>query len=316
MVRHLVAAVDATAESLAAAHWAAREAARRDLPLRLVHVWQWRPTPAASVPLGTTQHAWAEQTLRGVAGSVRAAHPGLRITDRLVRSDAALAAPLVEAAAEAELMVLGSRGLGGLAGFVLGSVSQRVVARSPRPVVLVRAGQASAGEHLPAVDGVSPDEIPETPYRDVVLGLDTGRPCDELIEFAFEAAHRRADAALRVLHALGAASGQHGDGRPEPATAPEATAPEATAPEAAAGRERAAVAAALRPWREKFPDVPVVETVTEGRAGAELVRASSAACLVVVGRRRRQALVGGHIGPVAHAVLHHARCPVAVVPHD
>ncbi|WP_316730303.1 universal stress protein [Streptomyces sp. 11x1] len=51
---------------------------------------------------------------------------------------------LAEAAAAADLMVLGSHGLGGFAGFVLDSVSQRVVARSPRPVVLVRASQAPA----------------------------------------------------------------------------------------------------------------------------------------------------------------------------
>jgi hypothetical protein len=65
---------------------------------------------------------------------------------------------------------------GGFAGFVLGSVSQRVVARSPRPVVLVRAGRASAGVHLPAVDGVSPEETPETPYRDVVLDWTPAAP--------------------------------------------------------------------------------------------------------------------------------------------
>ncbi|MGW0821666.1 universal stress protein [Streptomyces sp. NPDC002845] len=69
-------------------------------------------------------------------------------------------AALLAAAEEAELLVLGSRGLSGVTGFVVGSVSQRVVARSPRPVVLVRAGETSAGAHLPASDGVSPEEIP------------------------------------------------------------------------------------------------------------------------------------------------------------
>jgi nucleotide-binding universal stress UspA family protein len=75
------------------------------------------------------------------------------------------------------------------------------------------------------------------------------------------------------------------------------------------------VAATLRPWCEKFPGVPVSETVSAGRAAPQLVRASTRACLVVVGRRTRDARLGAHIGPVAHAVLHHVACPVAVVPH-
>jgi nucleotide-binding universal stress UspA family protein len=81
-----------------------------------------------------------------------------------------------------------------------------------------------------------------------------------------------------------------------------------------------AVVAALRPWCEKFPEVAVAETVVEGRAADELVRATSGAALAVVGRRTREARLGTHglgthIGSVAHAVLHHAECPVAVVPH-
>nr|WP_308408360.1 universal stress protein [Streptomyces neyagawaensis] len=82
-----------------------------------------------------------------------------------------------------------------------------------------------------------------------------------------------------------------------------------------AAQERTVVAT-LRPWCEKFPGVPVVETVAEGRVTSELVRASTGASLVVVGRRTRDGRLGSHIGPVTHAVLHHVCCPVAVVPHD
>lgn len=303
MDRHVVAGVDGTAASLAAAHWAAREARRRGVPLRLVHVWQWSPRPAASVPLGTTQVGWATQTLDGAVAGVGAAYPGIPVDGRLVKADSTVGA-LAEEAADAELMVLGSNGLGGFAGFVLGSVSQRVVARSPRPVVLVRAGQTSAGEHLPAVDGVSPEEIPETPYRDVVLGLDTRRPCDELIEFAFETARRR-DARLHAIHVFSASSELTEESRTEPVPGPELL----------AAQERTVVAT-LRPWCEKFPGVPVVETVAEGRVAAELVRASTGASLVVVGRRTRSGRLGNHVGPVTHGVLHHVGCPVAVVPHD
>jgi nucleotide-binding universal stress UspA family protein len=301
MVQHVTAGVDGSTESLAAAHWAAREALRRGASLRLVHAWAWHPRPAASVPMGTSEREWAQQTLDRAAGSVRAAHPGLRIVEQLVSGsavDALLAAP-----AEAESLVLGSRGLGGVAGFVVGSVSQRVVARSVRPVVLVRAGEAAADEHLPVSDGVSPEEIPGTPYRDVVLGLDTRRPCDELIGFAFEAAGRYGTV-LRVIHAF---TVPWADGADLPAVT-------GTGPEALAAQERAVVAT-LRPWCEKFPEISVTETVSEGRAATELVRASSGASLVVVGRRIRDGHLGTHIGPVTHAALHHVGCPVAVVPH-
>lgn len=301
MVRYVTAGADETDESLAAVHWAAREALRRGATLRVVHAWKWRLTPAPSVPLDATQRGWAEQTLARAVRSVRAAHPGLKVEDALV-ADAPVPV-LLAAAGEADVLVLGSRGLGRVAGFVVGSVSQRVIAGSPQPVVLVRAGETSADEHLPALDGVSPEEIPETPFRDVVLGLDTGHLCEEPIEFAFEAARRRCTS-LHVIHVSRDAAVRAADGR---------TGGERGA-EPLAERDRL-VAAELRPWHEKFPGVPVTRTVTAGRPAAELVRASAHASLVVVGRRTRDARLGTHIGSVAHAVLHHVACPVAVVPH-
>ncbi|WP_055491111.1 universal stress protein [Streptomyces sp. TP-A0356] len=300
MVRYVTAGVDESGESLAAAHWAAREALRRGATLRLVHAVKWQ-APASTVPMDTTRGQWAQQTLERAAGSVRAAHPGLRVEEALL-PDAPLTA-LLAAAEESEVLVLGSRGLGRIAGFVVGSVSQRVVARSPRPVVLVRAGEALADEHLPALDGVSPEEIPETPYRDVVLGLDPRHADAEPIGFAFEAARRRG-ASLHVVHAVGEAPGHAAEGRSGAGHGPESLA-----------ERKALLSATLQPWTEKFPGVPVSETVTEGRPATELVRAAGRASLVVVGRPSRDTRLGTHIGSVVHAVLHHAGCPVAVVPH-
>jgi nucleotide-binding universal stress UspA family protein len=301
MERHVVAGIDGTPESLAAAHWAARDALRRGAALRLVHAWQIHPRPAASVPADMTERAWAKQILAETSSSVQAAHPALRVIDEQVK-DTAVAALLV-AARRADLLVLGSRGLSGVAGFLVGSVAYRVLARSTVPVVLVRAGESVADEHLPACGGVSPDEIPAIPYRDIVLGLDTGQPCDEVIEFAFEAA-RRCGAPLRVIHTFGVAPGYATADRVVPPPGPEPLA-----------RQEHAVVATLRPWCEKFPEVSVSETVVEGRAAAELSRAASGAALVVVGRRIRDGRLGVHTGPVTHGVLHHAGCPVAVVPH-
>ncbi|MFD6286735.1 universal stress protein [Streptomyces sp. NPDC060205] len=302
MLRHVTAGVDGSVESLATAHWAAREAVRRGAPLRVVHAWQWHPRPPASVPLGNTEHEWAQQTLDQVVAGVRAAHPGLSVDAQLV-SDSPVRG-LLSWSDDTELFVLGSRGLGGLAGFMVGSVSQRVVARSVRPVVLVRAGRAAADEYptTPGKEGSSQEDS-KAPYRDVVLGLDVRRPCDELIEFAFEAA-RLHGTALRVIHAFRVPSADGADLH---------TVTGARA-DVLAAQERAVVAT-LRPWCAKFPEVSVTETVSEGRPAAALVHASSEACLVVVGRKIRESHLGTHIGSVAHAALHHIGGPVAVVPH-
>ncbi|MER5408740.1 universal stress protein [Streptomyces sp. NPDC002769] len=301
MLRHVAAGIDGSPESLAAAHWAAREAVRRGTALRLVHAWKWQPRPTASVPADMSQRAWAEETLSRVSDTVHAGHSDLLIIGDLLEDTPVTA--LLAAAGQADLLVLGSRGISGAAGFLTGSVSQRVVARSMRTVVLVRAGRCGTDEHFCAMDGISPEEIPETPYRDVVLGLDTEEPCDELIEFAFDAARRRA-APLRVIHAFGGPSAYAAAGRLTPVDGPQLLA-----------EQERFVVGTLRPWCEKFPEVAVTETVAKGRAASLLIRASADAGLVVVGRRMREARFGTHIGSVAHAVLHHAPSPVAVVPH-
>ncbi|MFC8419836.1 universal stress protein [Streptomyces sp. NPDC057236] len=314
MPHDIVVGVDGSAAGLAAAHWAAQEAQRRGTGLGVVHAWHRHARPAPYIPMDSNEHDWAEQLLREAVRSVRAAHPGLRITDRLVCD--ATVTTLLAASADADLLVLGSLGLGAVGGFVTGSVSQRVVGRSTRPVVLVRAGRSAADEHLPATDGIAPEEIPGTPYRQIVLGLQTDRPCDEPIEFAFDAARRR-DTSLRVVHAFRTPF------RPAPATpaplvsaAPEGPAPAPQPRAQALADEERTLTAVLRPWREKYPTVPVTKTVTEGRATVALVRAARGAGLLVVGRRTTGHRVGVHTGPVTHAVLHHVGCPVAVVPHD
>jgi nucleotide-binding universal stress UspA family protein len=176
-----------------------------------------------------------------------------------------------------------------------------VIAHTETPVILVRAGEQAADEHE-----ADPAGIPSaaTAYRPVVLGLDTGHPDDAVIAFAFEeAAHR--GTALRVVHGWNLppyfAYGLPAD-------------PELNAE---LGRqEAAALAGVLRPWRQKYPEIEVVEVSRCGSPANHVIDASRAASLVVVGRRTRRSPIGAHIGPVTHAVLHHATAPVAVVAHD
>ncbi|MEU2266050.1 universal stress protein [Streptomyces olindensis] len=298
MIRSVVVGIDGSAESRAAAEWAAREAKRRFLPLKLVHVWEATPEPMALAQLlgAEMQQRWSERSEMGVSpaegwGSVlrevveglKTRHPGLDVSVEQVSGRPA--EMLTDAAKDAELLVLGSRGLSGIGGFLVGSVGQAVVAHTEQPVVLVRAGEQAFG-------------------GPVVLGLDTDHPDDTVIAYAFEAAARRVTP-LRVVHAWNLppyfAYGLPAD-------------PELNA--ALGKQDAAALSEVLHRWKEKYPAVQVIEESLPGSAAVHLVEASREASLVVVGRRIRRRPLGAHIGPVTHAVLHHATAPVAVVAHD
>ncbi|MDN3027842.1 universal stress protein [Streptomyces sp. S.PB5] len=298
MLHPVIAGVDGSDESLAAAEWAAREAVRRERPLHLVHVWNWHPRQDGE-SAGAAQRHLARRALRQAEDRIRRACPNVVVDDEQVEGPATAA--LLRMADRADVLVLGSRGLSGFTGFLVGSVALGVVARAERPVVLVRAGEKAADEHLPADDG---SESTRTGYRDVVLGLDLGDPCDEVIEFAFEAARTRR-ARLRAVHAWQS---------PSPLTLGPGEIGLVEEPQRAQ-EWLGFMTAVLQVWRDKYPGVEVVETVTEGRPQSVLVRAASGAGLLVVGRRMTDRPAGPRTGPVAHAAIHHVGCPVAVVPH-
>ncbi|MFM9589251.1 universal stress protein [Streptomyces scabiei] len=301
MTRAVTVGLDGSRESLAAAEWAAREARLLDLPLKLVHVWEPVPDPIAQAPLlgAETHQHWTERIPREAAEGLRARHPGLRVTTEQLSGRPS--EMLVGAAKDARLLVLGSRGLSGIGGFMVGSVGLAVIAHADRPVVVVRAGEQAPDEHETDPVG-SPSAA--TPFRPVVLGLDIDSPDEELIGFAFEAAVRRGTS-VRVVH-----------GWTPPPYYVYGLAADLELHGSLALRENTALTEVMRPWRQKFPQVEVTEESPYGTPGNHLVDASREASLVVVGRRIRRGAFGAHIGPVAHAVLHHSSAPVAVVPHD
>ncbi|MFJ1811180.1 MULTISPECIES: universal stress protein [unclassified Streptomyces] len=301
----IIVGLDGSPESLAAVDWAAREATQRETPLCLLHAgdplgslyipYMGVPAPGAM----EAQREWSAHLLHEAESRLTERHPGLRISTRQAEAEAVPA--LLSAPEATELLVLGSRGLGTVTGFLVGSVALAVVARTERPVVLVRAGEHAEDEHRPDATGAPSGT---TPYRDVVLGLDLEEPGDAVVEFAFETARRRATG-LRVVHGWNPAT-VYGYG---------AVLDSGLSAELAEGT-RHGLSDVLRPWQEKFPGVEVRAQAVIGSAGRHLVHASRDASLVVVGRKKRHAWVGGRIGPVAHAVLQHAGAPVAVVPHD
>ncbi|MDT6982271.1 universal stress protein [Streptomyces lusitanus] len=288
MTRPITAGIDGSEESLAALAWAAREAVRRDLPLRVVHAWRFQTHDALDTGDRAAQERWVREAAEEAVRAVRERHGGLDVTTDVPEGDAV--ETLTAAAAGAEMLVLGSRGHGRLMGFLVGSVGQQVIVDAERPVVFVRAGDKASDE----VAG-----------HEIVVGQE-GDPEDSAaaLGFAFETAARRG-ATVRAVRAW---------------TLPPvfAYSPSSLQLLDEAGGlepfERKNLAEALAPWRERFPDVHVVEHVEMGSAGQVLLSVSGTAQLMVVGRRARRSAVGARIGSVAHGVLHHADCPVAVVP--
>ncbi|QHC23037.1 universal stress protein [Streptomyces sp. GS7] len=273
--------LDGTGNSVPAVRWGAEEAAVRNLPLHLLHSWVSQPWPASPTWGEAEKHRYGAAVLSRAESLVRQVHPGIAVTAEQVSEDAADA--LAERSEAATLLVLGSRGHDTISGFLLGSVSLRVLGRAQCPVVTVREEEQSIG-----------------PGPEIVVGVqELGAEGDAVLDYAFTtaAAHHTA---LRAVRA-----------RPPdtPRGAP-ATSPDATAPTASGDEELLSASLAL--WREKFPDVRVIEEVTDGRALPVLLGACSRAGLLVVGRRPQRAPMP--LGPAVLALLHHSRCPVAVVP--
>ncbi|MEU7118644.1 universal stress protein [Streptomyces zaomyceticus] len=288
MSREIVAGVDGSPESVAAADWAAREAHHRGLPLRLAHAWRWEPIDLPLVQDRATQERAAEAVLREAETTIAGRYPDVALTAEVLLDTPVTA--LLGTEERAEMLVIGSRGHGAVAGFLLGSYGRQIIASATRPVVAVRSR-----------DG----EPAEPPTGHVLVGQ-LGSPEDSAatLGFAFETAAARG-ASVRAVRAWSL-----------PPLYAYSPASMRLADEAGGlvPYEEKTLREALAPWRERYPDVPVTEHVELGSAGQVLLSASGAAQLLVVGRRARRGAVGGRIGSVAHAALHLAPCPVAVVP--
>ncbi|MFI8293718.1 universal stress protein [Streptomyces sp. NPDC085614] len=283
MSRPVTVGVDGSQGSVAALDWAADEAALRGTGLRLVYATRWAQHQLAAMKVSHEDRAGeAEGVLVATERRARDRQPGLAMTADEIED--APNSVLLAAAAEADLLVVGSHGLGSVRGFIVGSVGQEVVADAKRPVVLVRPGNEEGGSGTPDQSG----------GRKVVLGLDVTEVNDEPLEFAFDFAGRHG-VPLEIVHTWHAPFTQRHKADEDAEMA-------------------SMLSDAVRPFRDRFPAVQVSEVSAPGRAAEHLVEAADDADLVVVGRRR--AAKGSHIGSVTHALIHHASCPVAVVPHS
>lgn len=281
----IVVGVDGSKQSLRAVDWAADEAVRRNVPLRILYVVTPWLFDVPVDPRAGAMRAWLLYGGEDIVGYAvdRAGEraPGLDVTGEQIGGQAAEL--LVDRAQDALMLVVGSRGRGGVGGLVLGSVAFQVASHARCPAVVVR-------------------DAPSEEYGEVALGVDGSPASMEAVGFAFgEASVRRAR-----LHAVLA--------WPHPiSTGPGDMQPLVYDPEVVTKGEERVLSECLSGWRAKFPDVEVVPEVVHGRAAPALVRASEQADLLVVGSRGRGGFTGLLLGSVGHAMLHRSRCPVAVV---
>lgn len=222
--------------------------------------------------------SFAGNALREAADNCRALAPNLAVDVELAQGRPV--EELLRRSRTAQLVVLGRRGRGGFADALLGGVSSAVATHGECPVVVVCQG-------VPANDG------------HVVVGVDGSESSTVALRFAFEEAERNG-AELVVVEAW------HEEGLfavPLPPFERERV-------ERKIERSLADKVSALR---SQFPEVRIRTSALRGHPVAELTDASRHAQLLVVGHRGRGGFDGLFLGSVATGVLHHARCPVAVV---
>lgn len=289
MARPLVVGVDGSDSCLLAVDWAVDEAVRHGLPLRLVYASLWEHYESGLPSLGggrPSEQVLAEHIVASAADRAERRNPDVKVTTDIVPEDAAAA--LVRESDDAFAVVTGWRGRGRLKGLLLGSVGLAVAGRAHCPVVVVRGDRAGlAGTH-----------------QRILLGLGDAETSTEAVRFAFREAGIRG-CELDVVRAWRRPA-YDSSGDRVPAAAGSADVYEE--------RASALIDALLKSATAEHPHVRTRRTTIEGPAGKVLADRSAAADLVIIGARRRTGHFGLQLGRVSHTLLHHAPCPVAVVP--
>ncbi|MFE9931780.1 universal stress protein [Streptomyces sp. NPDC005533] len=302
----VIAAVDGSEHSLKALEWARAAAVRHGTELMIAHVLPDHAQLYAGRRAALHDASQPEEFADPVKDWVHALLGGGPELPEGVRYEA-LEGSVPEAlrvtGAGALMLVMGSRGRGGFASLLLGSSSRAVASTAPCPVVVVPHAERDAGA-----------AAAEESAGRVVLGLHAAETPDDVLSFAFaEAAVRGTTVQVVSAYAVPPAPALVID-RPFEVIPPEGLADEGDGVPAEREMLRSQTAR-LAPLRARYPDVPVEQVAVPGDPAGRLVDASRSAALVVVGRHHpRRTALSLQIGSVAHAVLHHAHGPVAIVP--
>ncbi|GAA4214515.1 universal stress protein [Actinocatenispora rupis] len=280
----VVVGVDGSRAGGPALAWAARFAADRKRPLRVVHIYPY-PSLAVSVAPESLppEQEWRPAFERIVDDAVlrarEAAGGPLEVTGHL--AEGTPAEVLIEEGDRAGLVVIGSRGHGGFRGLIVGSVSVQVAAHATCPVVVVppRSGGLADGP--------------------VVVGVDGSELSEAAVGFAFEEASFRS----AELHAVSAWSVPAGLD----------LVPLQVDIDRFSEDQDRALAESVAGYQTTYPDVPVRRSVALGSAAQLLLQAGKDAQLIVVGSRGRGGFKGMLLGSVSQSMLFHATCPVAII---
>lgn len=276
MNKFILVGVDDTAESQLALRWAVEAAEGRGAAVRVVRAYlnelsRW---PALGVegyvppPMPLDKYEHEVEAAVGYARDRLGYEGG---SGWLANNDPAHA--ILTEAAEAEMVVVGTRSRNKMSAAVLGSVATSVAAKAPCPVVVVR-GERRTGP--------------------VVVGTDGSAESEQAVAFGFEEAARTGQP-LKVVYCWHPQD-QH-----------------AVSIDSTEELLKNWLAESVAPYREKYPMVRAQASVIAGRASAELVDLSATASLVVVGSRGRGGVTGLLLGSVSQSLLHHADSPVAIV---
>ncbi|HEU5148902.1 MAG TPA: universal stress protein [Iamia sp.] len=282
----VVVGVDGSDPSRRAARWAAVEAAARGTTLRLVSAWQapvlttWATLATPGVDPTVFERS-ARETLDEVVRELRAAF-GDGAPELAAETVEGLPRDVLLGAARGEaLLVVGTRGRGGLARAVLGSVSAACAHHTPVPLAVIGEGAPDPGS------------------GDLVVGFDGSPGAEAALRWAVVDA-RATGAAVRVVHGWAARVGE-----------PDGIPPDGTV----VGDLTAAVERAVADALAGLDALPRITVQVVPRAAAPaLVAGAEGAGALVVGTRGHGGFVGLLLGSVSQACLHHAPGPVVIVP--
>lgn len=286
----IVVGVDGSGSAVRAAVWAAGEAVLRRKTLRLVHTYlvPLRGYPGFVATPDEVRNGLrdqGEEWLRQAQEAAQQAVPEVRVETAIGEGDAIDA--LIQESQESEAVVVGSRGLGGFTGMLVGSVAVALAAHGHCPIIVAR--------------GSEPDEAPIVSEGPVVTGVDGSAASDAALGFAFEEAALRQSRLVAVRHWSDTmfARGARGVGLgADPADIDR--------------EEHAVLEEQLTSWRPRYPDVVVEPVVSRDKLIQTLLEYSEHAQLLVVGSRGRGGFAGMMLGSTSQALVMHASCPVAV----
>lgn len=290
----VVVAVDGSEAAKIAVRWAANTAMKRGVPLRIAACYTMPQFLYAEgmVPPQELFDELQNETMNTVEEARTIAEevaPGLKIGYTV--AEGTPIDMLLEMSKTVTMIVLGSRGLGGLSGMVMGSVSAAVVSHAQCPVVVVREDN-----HVTEANKYGP----------VVVGVDGSDVSAKATDFAFAEAQARKTRLIAVHTWM--------DMQVQASLAGLAAAQQEW--NAVEDEQTQLLHDRLEPFLEKYPEVEVEMVITRDRPIRALVDAAAGAQLLVVGSHGRGGFRGMLLGSTSRALLQSSPCPLVVVrPH-